>query len=216
MIHTFTLILSGPDPTVSKNVDRLFEAGCDDALFGIRDGLHFAEFEREAPTFFDSLKSAICAMEGAIPGLLVSRVEPEELVTAAEIAERTHRSRESVRLLFTGARGQARFPSPVAWLSDRTRLWNWHEVCAYFANDAQATEAAQVQHLINALLSLRDALTHSFSANDSAHGHALSFLELCDLIAHAPRTNQTLSDLFCSHPNHGGLRQRALLAGSPE
>lgn len=200
MMHTFTLILSGPDPTAPENLDRLFEAGCDDALFGVRDGVYFAEFEREAPNYADALKSAISAIEGAVPGLLVSRVEPEELVTAAEIAERTHRSRESIRLLFTGARGRTQFPSPVAWLSDRTRLWNWHEVCAYFSKDAGATEAAQVQHMTNALLALRGVLSHSTMAQNSSAGPVLSFVEFSDLIAHASTANSELAHLFCSHP----------------
>ncbi len=205
MTHTFTLVLGGPDPTAPENIDRFFEAGCDDALFFVRDGLHFAEFEREAPTYLDALKTAICAIEGAVPGLLVNRVEPEELVTAAEIAERTHRSRESVRLLFMGARGQIPFPRPVAWLSDRTRLWNWHEVSAYFANDIEATASAQAQHLTNALLSLRDALSQSSLLKESSVGHKLSFLELSDLVAHAPAADKKLSHVLCSHPEEHKL-----------
>ncbi len=205
MTHTFTLVLGGPDPTAPENIDRFFEAGCDDALFFVRDGLHFVEFEREAPTYLDALKTAICAIEGAVPGLLVNRVEPEELVTAAEIAERTHRSRESVRLLFTGARGQIPFPRPVAWLSDRTRLWNWHEVCAYFANDIEAIAAAQALHLTNALLSLRDALSQSSLLKESSVGQKLSFLELSDLVAHAPAADKKLSHVLCSHPEEHKL-----------
>jgi hypothetical protein len=83
--HTFTLVLGGPDPTAPENIDRFFEAGCDDALFFVRDGLHFAEFEREAPTYLDALKTAICAIEGAVPGLLVNRVEsPNERTAVAK------------------------------------------------------------------------------------------------------------------------------------
>jgi hypothetical protein len=76
MMHTFTLILNGPDPNAPENLDRLFDAGCDDAVFGSRDGLFVADFERDAATFPEAVRSAIDAVETAVPGLQVTRVEP--------------------------------------------------------------------------------------------------------------------------------------------
>ena len=95
MKYIFTLLMTGPDAT--EYVDALFNAGCDDATFGRRDDVSFAEFDREAPTLRAAVLSAIADVEGAVPGLQVYRVEPEEYVTASEIAKRTGRSAPSGR-----------------------------------------------------------------------------------------------------------------------
>jgi hypothetical protein len=129
--HTFTLLLQGADPLTPEHLDAMFEAGCDDATFGRRDSLYYADFDREAPSFAEAVGSAIRAVEGAVPGLKVVRVEPEELVSAAGIAARTGRSRESVRLLIHAKRGPGHFPPPAVWISDRRRLWRWSDVASW-------------------------------------------------------------------------------------
>ena len=58
MTHAFTLEVSGIDPTRPNYVDPLYEAGCNDALIVVRDGVVFLDFEREAPSFDDAVKSA--------------------------------------------------------------------------------------------------------------------------------------------------------------
>src|SRR5437867_4984642 len=90
--HEFTLILEGPDVLTDENMNALFEAGCDDATFGTVDGQQYADFTREADSLASAAGSAIRQIEGAIPGIMVKRVEPDDLVTAAEIARRLHRS----------------------------------------------------------------------------------------------------------------------------
>jgi hypothetical protein len=125
--YNFTLVISGP---VDEKLDELYEAGCDDALIGAVDGVHYAEFDREAPSLREAIGSAIQAV-ASIDGLTVDRVEPEDFVTAAEIAERLGRSRESVRLLIAGERGPGGFPAPISHLRDRNRLWRWTEVAAW-------------------------------------------------------------------------------------
>lgn len=145
--HTFTLIID-KDPTADEALsDALFAAGCDDAMFGVRDGVGFGEFDREADSFVDALASAIADVRRA--GAQVLHVEPDDLVTLAEIAQRTGRSRESVRLLVTGKRGDGTFPSAVARHTDRNRLWRWSDVAAYFSEpslpDAQIVAAVNAR-----------------------------------------------------------------------
>lgn len=82
--HSFTLVISGVAELSRAVLNRLFEAGCDDATFGGRDGYVYGDFDREAPTFADAVSSAIEQVEAT--GLRVMRVEPEELVSASEIA----------------------------------------------------------------------------------------------------------------------------------
>jgi hypothetical protein len=89
--HEFTLILSGVSESTEEMANALFEAGCDDALFGSRDGVVFLDFGRDAPSFRDAVLSALRDVRAA--GYAVARVEPDDPVTAAEIARRLRRTR---------------------------------------------------------------------------------------------------------------------------
>ena len=93
--HQFTLVISG-DLEADATTDALFDAGCDDATFGTVDQVGYADFIREAPTLGEAVRSAIRQVE-SVSGLRVTRIEPDDLVTMTEIAERLGRSRESVR-----------------------------------------------------------------------------------------------------------------------
>lgn len=127
----FTLILQGVDVGNAATLDSLFEAGCDDATFGEVDGVAFADFTRRADSLAAGIEGAIRDVRRGAPGAEILRVEPDDLVTAADIAHRLGRTRESVRLLISGARGQGGFPPPVSHLKARGRLWRWAEVSAW-------------------------------------------------------------------------------------
>ena len=131
--YTFTLVLSGFTELREDVEDCLFESGCDDALLSFRDGVPYIDFDREAKSIREAILSAINNVEGADIGARVIRVEPDELVTASEIAERTGRTRESIRLLAAGKRGQGGFPPPLRGMKSRTRLWRWAEVALWLA-----------------------------------------------------------------------------------
>ena len=47
-LYTFTLILPGLTKLTTQLQDALFEAGCDDALLGVQDGVVFLDFSRRA------------------------------------------------------------------------------------------------------------------------------------------------------------------------
>lgn len=159
--HTFTLIIDGPDVTEEPVADALFEAGCRDALVGRRDHVQFADFDREAPELVQAIVGAIAQVE-SVDGLRVLRVEPEDLVSASVIAERTGRSRESVRLLAEGKRGPGGFPPPISWVDARTRLWHWSDVANWFAEklDQRVDDLADAQLIaaVNASLETRNRL----------------------------------------------------------
>lgn len=124
----FTLLLEGADPLTEEHLDALFLAGCDDATFGQRGSVYYADFDRPATSFAEAVDSAIARVESAVPGLKVVRVEPDDLVSAADIAERVHRSREGIRLLIDGKRGPGGFPQPALWLGGKRPLWRWSDV----------------------------------------------------------------------------------------
>ncbi|MBV8399037.1 MAG: hypothetical protein JOZ58_15995 [Acetobacteraceae bacterium] len=57
MNHAFTLHVAGTD-LKGDYEDRLFEAGCDDALVAVLDGTLYLDFDRDAPTFDAAVESA--------------------------------------------------------------------------------------------------------------------------------------------------------------
>jgi hypothetical protein len=131
-VFSFTLIVTGADLLTDAAQNALFEAGCDDATFGTSAGVQHAAFDREAPSFGEAVRSAIAAVETAVVGARVVHIEPDELVTMTEIAQRLGRTRESVRLLVAGQRGPGGFPAPATRGTLRNLMWHWPEVARWF------------------------------------------------------------------------------------
>lgn len=159
--YSFTLFVQGPDVLADENVDALFLAGCDDVTLGARDGAQYAAFDRQAPSFGHALSSAIDDLSRALPDLMVVRVEPDDLVTMATIAERAGRSRESIRLLATEQRGPGGFPPPIAYVDHKTRLWHWPDVARWLTDHNKARldidpQAADLVAALNAAYNLRE------------------------------------------------------------
>lgn len=133
-VHEFTLIVDGPDMQDASVADALFELGFDDASIGRVGSVQYLDFDREAASFVDAVFSATEALESAVPGARVVHLEPDDLVTMSDIAERVGRTRESVRLLIGGARGPGGFPAPATHFRTRQRMWRWQEVAIWFAD----------------------------------------------------------------------------------
>ncbi len=77
MVHSFTLVVDGAD-LVSPNSpapDALYQAGCADALLVSHGAEQQMVFDREASTFAAAVASAITAVETALPGARVVRVD---------------------------------------------------------------------------------------------------------------------------------------------
>lgn len=132
--YEFTLIVEGPDLQDDANVAALFEAGCDDATVGRVGAIQYLDFDREAESLSAAVASAAEAIEAAVPGARVVHLEPDDLVSMADIAQRTSRTRESVRLLISGERGPGGFPAPATHFRSRHRMWRWQQVAVWFAN----------------------------------------------------------------------------------
>jgi hypothetical protein len=131
--HQFTLIVEGPDLQEKGTANTLFEAGCDDAAIGRIGPVQFLDFDREAESLAQAVLGATKMIEEAGIGARVVHLEPDDLVTLTEIAERTGRTRESVRLLASGQRGPGGFPAPATHFRSRQRMWYWQEVASWFS-----------------------------------------------------------------------------------
>jgi hypothetical protein len=107
--YEFTFVV---DHRLSEDeVDGLFD-GADDVTPEREQARTLLGFDREATSLAGALVSALRDVEAA--GLTVGSVRSEDLVTLKEIAARTRRSYESVRLLAAGKRGPGGFPSPMS------------------------------------------------------------------------------------------------------
>ena len=156
--HTFRLQVT--DQIDDAGANRLFDAGVDDGSPESGPSGHSIGFDREASSLEEAVMSAIKEVEAA--GFEVLRVEPDELVSAADIAERTRRSRQSISSLINGDRGPGDWPRPVAG-NVRSPLWRWTDVAAWFeefdssqrVDKDQAAFIAAVNEVLAARRSLR-------------------------------------------------------------
>jgi predicted DNA-binding transcriptional regulator AlpA len=126
--YEFSIIASGLDPEAEDFEQRFYDAGCDDALIAFQKGHIIVDFAREAASITAAIASAVEDVRAA--GATVDRVEPDPLVSLAEIAARTHTSRAAISYYSKGQRGQ-NFPSPVARVTSDSPLWDWSSVAKW-------------------------------------------------------------------------------------
>lgn len=90
------------------------------------------EFDRGASGLPGALTAAFGELSDALPDAIVLRVEGDDLATVADIARRSARSAEGVRLLVNGKRGPGGFPPAAGRLDARTKVWRWADVARWF------------------------------------------------------------------------------------
>ena len=73
--YNFILETSGRDVLDDEVIDALYEAGCDDAGIGRFLGVDHLDFDREAGSFCEAVRSAIEDVQ-SVPGVTVTRVVP--------------------------------------------------------------------------------------------------------------------------------------------
>jgi len=161
--YNFILIISGITEPSEGVEDGLFEAGCDDATLSFRHRLCYLEFDRVASSFKDAVISAIQQVESVNSNLVVERVEPDDLVTASQIAHRIGKTREYVRLLIEGKRGAGNFPIPITGIYNKSLMWSWTKVSKWLMKssllDTESVQIAQdIADINNALFYRGDAV----------------------------------------------------------
>ena len=138
------LVLEGIDITDDATVDRIYEAGCDDATLSYREKIVYLDFDREAESFQAAINSAL--EDIGRTGIKVIRVEPGDAVTASEIAYRLNKSREYVRLLISGKRGKGNFPAPISGVDRPTQIFSWLEVVKWCYTNGIIKDAAEIDN----------------------------------------------------------------------
>lgn len=129
MEYTFTLRyqLADDDRDADALVERLGEAGCDDALVGIgQPGRLALEFTREAYSADAAVRSALADVRRAVPSASLIEVAPD-LVGLTDVADIVGVSRQNMRKLMLAHPGS--FPTPVH--EGSASIWHLADVLAW-------------------------------------------------------------------------------------
>jgi hypothetical protein len=131
--YTFTLRFLAPSRTVEDLSNSLYERIDDASLMGPDDdGSFLLEFDRRSTSLARALVAALEELLRTLPDATVLRVEEDDLATMADLAKRSGRTPESVRLLVNGRRGPGGFPPAAGRLGARTKVWRWADVAQWF------------------------------------------------------------------------------------
>jgi predicted DNA-binding transcriptional regulator AlpA len=153
MEYLFTLKyqLAEHDSDPYDLVERLGEAGCDDALVGIgQPGRLALEFTREAKSAKAAVRSALEDVKRAIPSATLVEAAPD-FVGLTDVAEIVGVSRQNMRKLMLTHRGS--FPTPVH--EGSASIWHLAEVLAWlegkgdYTLDRNVLETAQATSEVN-------------------------------------------------------------------
>lgn len=174
MAYTFTLKyrLANADSDPDALVERLGEAGCDDALVGIgQPGRLALEFTREAASAEDAVSSALADVKRAIPSAELVEASPD-YVGLTDVAEMVGVSRQNMRkLMLTHATS---FPPPVHGGS--AAVWHLADVLAWlqgrggYAVDAGVLDVAGVLLRVNVAKEQRRISTATTAALEALAG----------------------------------------------
>lgn len=140
--YEFIIIASGLDPEADDFESRFYDAGCDDATISFQRGHIIAEFARQAESMDDAIASARDCVISV--GATVERVEPDPLVSLADMAARTGMSRAAMTQYAKGQRAKG-FPAPVARVTTDNPLWDWASVAHWLWRRNKIPEDAAIE-----------------------------------------------------------------------
>ena len=144
--YEFSIVASGLDPDAHDFESRFYDAGCNDATIAFQKRHIIVDFGRPAESIEEAIASAVECVRRA--GARVDRIEPDPLVSLAEIAARAGMSRAAVTLYAKGERGSD-FPAPVAKVTSDSSLWDWSTVAAWlFKNKRLSRERVIEAHAV--------------------------------------------------------------------
>ena len=139
------------DEDVDALLERLAQAGCEDALVGIgQPGRLSLEFVRESPSAEEAIESALRDVRTAVPGARLIEATPD-LVGLTDVAEIVGVSRQNMRKLMLAHMHS--FPAPMH--EGSTSLWHLADVLAWlqargsYAIGQETLDLARVAMTVN-------------------------------------------------------------------
>ena len=140
-IFTLKYRLHDHDSDHEALIDRLFEAGCDDALPGIgQSGRLALEFAREAGSATAALESAIADVRKAVDNAELVEVLPD-YAGLTDIAEHVGMSRQNLRKIAT--KQGATFPAAIH--EGNPSLWHLSDALSWLAEHGYAVDVATLE-----------------------------------------------------------------------
>jgi len=124
--YHFTIVLEGLTNSSPFHEDKLFEAGCDDALLCAHGDTLYLEFDREAESAVQAMESAIADVKSA--GASVRSIQEGGYSSKADIASFAGVTRAAINKY---SKNLAGFPSPVFGLDTRSPLYSLPEVAIW-------------------------------------------------------------------------------------
>ncbi len=150
MEYTFTLKYQLTDDDLDSQalVERLGEAGCDDALVGIgQPGRLALEFTREAANADEAVRSALAEVRQAVPSARLIEVAPD-LVGLTDVADIVGVSRQNMRKLMLAHPGS--FPAPMH--EGSASIWHLADVLGWMQAKGGYALAREVLDVARAAL----------------------------------------------------------------
>ena len=166
--YEFQIFCRDVDMSDDSFLDRLYEAGCDDALLSFKDGYVCLDFSRASESAEDAVLSAIRDFGHSAVGGTVERVEPDDLASLSEIARRTGVTRASLQKY---ARGISKvgedFPQPAANISGaRRELYSAAEVINWMHAKERVALPGHSTELVNVIAKINQALFFAKARKD--------------------------------------------------
>ncbi|AWW34712.1 XRE family transcriptional regulator [Mannheimia varigena] len=137
-LYHFSILIRDTEKTTENLEDRLFEAGCDDALICFYNQSVYLEFDREAETAHAAIQSAIENIRQAGFSDLV--LQEAGVSSLSEIAARTGLTRAAISNYANGKRAKD-FPKPLYGVASGSALYSWKEVANWLYQHKKLSKA---------------------------------------------------------------------------
>lgn len=130
-MHTYTVSVVVDNLELTDDVlDALF-TGIKDAVPSSINGVVKVTSPVPADDDHAAALRLIDLIHAALPQAIPVRLD-QDLVSITDIAERSGRTRESVRLFVEAKRGPGYFPPPIGIVGNAIRVWPWNSVLDWF------------------------------------------------------------------------------------
>ena len=145
------------DEDIDALLERLAEAGCDDALVGIgQPGRLSLEFVRESAGANEAIESALRDVRTAVPGARLIEATPD-LVGLTDVAEIVGVSRQNMRKLMLAHIHS--FPAPMH--EGSTSLWHLADVLAWLLAGGSYTIGQETLDLARVAMAVNVSSAHA-------------------------------------------------------
>lgn len=124
-LYHFSILIRDADKSTPDLEDKLFNAGCDDALICFYNQTVYLEFDRYAETAQLAIQSAFDNIRQAGFSDLV--LQESGVSSLSEIATRSGLTRAAISNYANGKRAKD-FPRPVYGVASGSALYSWKEV----------------------------------------------------------------------------------------